>query len=47
VLSYTAPDNRRSRAVMDRLGLTRRQELDFEHQGWPGMVWSAAADSYP
>lgn len=46
VLSYTAPDNLRSQAVMARLRLTRRPELDFvqrlEDREWQGLVWSAA-----
>lgn len=31
VLSFTAASNSRSRAVMRRIGLERRAELDFEH----------------
>lgn len=31
VLSFTAASNERSRAVMARIGLKRRAELDFEH----------------
>lgn len=46
VLSYTAPDNLRSQAVMARLGLTRRPELDFEDKGWAGLVWSARPDQF-
>ncbi|MFC3076553.1 GNAT family N-acetyltransferase [Phenylobacterium terrae] len=46
VLSYTAPDNLRSQAVMGRLGLTRRPELDFEDNGWAGLVWSAAPELF-
>lgn len=45
VVSYTAPDNLRSQAVMARLALTRRPELDFtqrlEDGDWRGLVWSA------
>ncbi len=45
VLAYTAPDNARSQAVMGRLGLRRRPDLDFsEHHDelglWTGLVWS-------
>jgi RimJ/RimL family protein N-acetyltransferase len=50
VLSYTAPDNLRSQAVMGRLGLTRRPELDFvqrlEDRDWPGLVWSARREAF-
>jgi RimJ/RimL family protein N-acetyltransferase len=50
VLSYTAPDNLRSQAVMARLALTRRPELDFvqvlEGRDWIGRVWSAAPDRF-
>lgn len=47
VLAYTAADNVRSQAVMARLGLTRRESLDFTHDydgfgSWRGLVWSAA-----
>lgn len=41
VYSFTAPDNLRSQAVMGRIGLRRRAELDFtSDQGWRGWVWS-------
>jgi len=47
VYSFTAPDNLRSQAVMTRLKLERRPELDFTDppgpNGWRGLVWSAAA----
>lgn len=50
VLSYTAPDNLRSQAVMARLSLTRRPELDFvqrlEDRDWPGLVWSASPETF-
>lgn len=46
VLSYTAPDNLRSQAVMGRLGLTRRPDLDFEEKGWAGLVWSARPELF-
>lgn len=50
VLSYTAPDNLRSQAVMARLGLTRRPELDFvqrlEDRDSRGLVWSARPDHF-
>jgi len=45
ILSYTAPDNLSSQAVMGRLGLRRRHDLDFtayyESIGeWQGWTWS-------
>ena len=48
VLAYTAADNVRSRAVMERLGLERRSALDFVHEydgygKWNGLVWAAIA----
>ena len=40
VYSYTAPDNFRSQAVMDRVGLVRASDLDFKaSDGWVGWVW--------
>jgi RimJ/RimL family protein N-acetyltransferase len=44
VLSYTAPDNRRSQRVMERLGMHRDPARDFtmDHDGggaWHGLVW--------
>ena len=46
VLSYTAPDNLRSQAVMDRIGLKRCPERDytasFDSVGeWHGLMWVA------
>jgi RimJ/RimL family protein N-acetyltransferase len=47
ILSYTAPDNKRSQKVMERLGLTRYPERDFfaTYEGfpnpWNGLVWAA------
>ena len=46
VVSYTAPENQRSRAVMDRLGLQRDASRDFtDHDqdggAWTGLVWVA------
>ena len=46
VLAYTAPENRRSQAVMKRLGLHRDQGRDFSLSdgaggAWRGLVWSA------
>jgi RimJ/RimL family protein N-acetyltransferase len=41
VLSYTAPDNIRSQAVMARLGLKRGPSRDFSSGGWQGLVWVA------
>jgi RimJ/RimL family protein N-acetyltransferase len=48
VVSYTAPDNLRSRAVMGRLGLQRDPSRDFtavyERVGaWRGLVWVGRA----
>ena len=42
VFSFTAPDNLRSQAVMGRIGLRRRPDLDFVQAGtdWRGWVWS-------
>ena len=47
VLSYTASDNARSQAVMERLGLRREPSLDFSahYEGtglWHGLVWVAS-----
>ena len=47
VLAYTAADNARSQAVMTKLGLDRRSDLDFSHHyegfgSWRGLVWSAS-----
>lgn len=46
VLAYTAADNARSQAVMNRLGMERRTDLDFSshYDGyglWNGLVWAA------
>ena len=45
VLSYTAPDNLRSQAVMERLSLRRDPARDFTAQygtlQWRGLVWVA------
>jgi RimJ/RimL family protein N-acetyltransferase len=46
VLSYTAPENVRSQAVMSRVGLLRDQSRDFTafYDGighWRGLVWMA------
>lgn len=35
IVSFTVPGNARSRAVMERIGMTRRPEDDFEHPGLP------------
>jgi len=50
VLSYTAPDNHRSRAVMKRLNLVRDESRDFtalypEVGAWTGIVWIGTATS--
>ncbi len=46
VLAYTAADNTRSQAVMERLELERRADLDFTQHfddvgEWRGLVWAA------
>lgn len=45
IFSYTAPDNLRSQAVMERLKLKRDEGLDFvaDYDGhqWHGLVWVA------
>lgn len=50
VLAYTAVDNVRSQAVMTRLGMERRTDLDFasHYDGlglWNGLVWAASRDA--
>jgi ribosomal-protein-alanine N-acetyltransferase len=35
IVSFTVPENRRSRAVMERLGMTHDPAEDFEHPGLP------------
>lgn len=35
IVSFTTPGNRRSRAVMERLGMTHHPADDFEHPGVP------------
>lgn len=35
VVSFTVPANRRSRAVMERIGMTRRPQDDFNHPSLP------------
>jgi len=45
ILTYTAPDNLASQAVMKRLGLIRAPDLDFDmphplrDETWHGLVW--------
>ena len=46
VVSYTSPENLRSQAVMERLGLERTPSRDFvlnnpSGLGWYGLVWVA------
>ena len=48
VIAHTAPDNLRSQAVMERVGLTRDPSRDFtavfDNVGtWHGLVWAARA----
>lgn len=52
VYAYTAADNVRSQAVMDRLGLQRAEQLDFTIPDdvlgeWRGLVWVATAPASP
>ncbi len=35
IVSFTVPENRRSRAVMEKLGMSRRAAEDFDHPGMP------------
>ncbi len=35
VYAITVPQNIKSRALMERLGMVRRTDLDFEHTGYP------------
>ena len=35
IVAFTAVTNNRSRAVMERLGLSRRHALDFDHPALP------------
>ena len=35
IVSFTVPDNRRSRAVMERIGMTRSPADDFDHPSLP------------
>jgi len=39
IVAFTAVGNARSRAVMDRLGMTRDQHDDFEHPNVPTGHW--------
>ena len=45
IFSMTRPDNARSRAVMDRSGLTQRGEIDFH--GWKQVYYAVDADEWP
>jgi RimJ/RimL family protein N-acetyltransferase len=50
LLAYTSADNAKSIAVMSRLGMTRRPELDFtkwydRYGNWSGLVWSASPNT--
>ena len=51
VLAYTGPSNLRSQAVMMRLGMTRRPDLDFEEVYppigiWHGLTWRIEAPDH-
>lgn len=44
IITYTAPENTRSQAVMERMKLRRVPSLDFSHEyepgeNWKGWVW--------
>ncbi len=50
IVAFTATGNVRSRAVMDRVGMARREDLDFDHPALPKghvlerhVVWVAEA----
>lgn len=50
IVAFTATGNLRSQAVMDRIGMTRREDLDFDHPALPKghvlerhVVWVARA----
>ena len=50
IVAFTAKGNLRSQAVMDRVGMTRREDLDFDHPALPKghvlerhVVWVAEA----
>lgn len=50
IVAFTATTNLRSQAVMDRIGMTRREDLDFDHPALPKghrlerhLVWAADA----
>jgi len=50
IVAYTAPDNLRSQAVMNRLRLERDPSRDFtaDYDGikaWRGLVWIARNDA--
>jgi len=52
VVAYTSPDNRRSRAVMDRLCMQRDPSRDFTADydsvgTWRGLVWVAGPEAPP
>lgn len=49
IVAFTATTNLRSQAVMDRIGMTRREDLDFDHPALPKghrlerhVVWAAS-----
>jgi RimJ/RimL family protein N-acetyltransferase len=51
VLAYTLPDNVRSQAVIKRLNMTRRPDMDFSEKydpvgTWDGLVWQITADQW-
>ena len=45
IFSMTRPDNARSRAVMERSGLTERGEIDFH--GWKQVYYAIDRDDWP
>jgi RimJ/RimL family protein N-acetyltransferase len=45
IFSMTRPDNARSRAVMERSGMTQRGEIDFH--GWKQVYYAIDRDDWP
>jgi len=49
VLAYTSADNVRSRAVIERLKMTRAASLDYSEPSgagiWNGLVWRALPEN--
>lgn len=52
VIALTVPDNVASQGLMDRLGMTRRPDLDFHDERFgdelnPSIVWRIEAEDWP